>query len=68
MESHQIIDQAKLAAFLRKAVTDFGSAVSAAFVRIGDRLGLYKAMAHGGHMTSAELARRTGISERYVGE
>ena len=28
-------------------------------VLIGDKLGLYKAMAHGGPLTSAELARRT---------
>lgn len=68
MESHQTIDQAKLDAFLGKAVTDFGGAVSAALVLIGDKLGLYKAMAHGGPMTSAELARRTGTSERYIRE
>ncbi len=55
-------------AFLGRAVSDFGAAVSAALVRIGDRLGLYKAMSHGGPMTSAEFARRTGTTERYVRE
>jgi SAM-dependent methyltransferase len=68
MDTHQTIDQAKLEAFLGKAVSDFGGAVSAALVRIGDRLGLYKAMSHGGPMTSVELARRTGTTERYVRE
>jgi len=68
MESHQTIDRARLEAFLGRAVTDFGSAVSAALVMIGDRLGLYKAMPHGGPMTAAELARRTGTTERYVRE
>src|SRR3989442_1262538 len=35
---------------------------------IGDRLGLYKAMAGAGPLTSAELAQRTGCAERYVRE
>jgi SAM-dependent methyltransferase len=62
------IDQTKMDAFLAKAVTDFGAAASAALVVIGDKLGLYKAMAHGGAMTPAELARRTGTAERYIRE
>ena len=64
MEGHPVIDKAKMEAFLGKAVSDFGAAMSAALVRIGDRLGLYKAMSHGGPMTSIELARRTGGSHR----
>ena len=68
MEVQEKVDQQKLEAFLGKAVSDFGSAVSAALVLIGDKLGLYKAMAHGGPLTSAELARRTGTTERYVRE
>jgi hypothetical protein len=68
MEVQEKIDQQKLEMFLGKAVSDFGSAVSAALVLIGDKLGLYKAMAHGGPLTSAELARRTGTTERYVRE
>ena len=68
MEVQPAIDKAKMEAFLGRAVSDFGAAVSAALVRIGDKLGLYKAMSHGGPMTSAELARRTGTTERYVRE
>lgn len=62
------IDRAKLDAFLQKAVTDMGASMSAALVLIGDRLGLYKAMAGAGPMTPEELARRTGTAARYVQE
>jgi 2-polyprenyl-3-methyl-5-hydroxy-6-metoxy-1,4-benzoquinol methylase len=58
----------KLHEFLVKAVTDFGATFHAALVRIGDKLGLYKGLAAGGPQTSAELAKRTGTSERYVRE
>ena len=35
---------------------------------VGERLGLYRALAEGGPATSAELAERTGTVERYVRE
>lgn len=66
MSTQSAIDQSKVEAFLGKAVGDFGSAVSAALVVIGDKLGLYKAMAGSPAMTPAELAQRTGTTERYV--
>ncbi|MBL9031964.1 MAG: class I SAM-dependent methyltransferase [Phycisphaerae bacterium] len=62
------IDEAKLHDFLGKAVSDMGAALSACLVMIGDRLGLYKAMAGAGPMTSAELAAKAGCAERYVRE
>src|SRR5688500_15091629 len=37
-------------------------------IYIGDRLGLYRALAEGGPVTSAELASRTGTNERYIRE
>jgi SAM-dependent methyltransferase len=49
-------------------VNDLGAAFSGASVLLGDRLGLYKAMAGGEPMTSAELAKVTGLHERYVRE
>jgi len=58
----------RLHEFLVKAVTDFGATFHAALVRIGDKLGLYKALASGGPLTPAELAKKTGTSERYVRE
>ena len=62
------IDQDKLHEFLGKAVVDFGATFNAALIRIGDKLGLYKALAAGGPQTSAELAKKTGTAERYVRE
>lgn len=63
----QTPDPAKLDAFLGQVVGDAGAAMSAALVVLGDRLGLYKALA-GGPATAAELARRTGTAERYIQE
>ncbi len=62
------IDGAKLEAFVGRAVTDMGAAISGLLLHLGDRLGLYKAMAGAGPITSADLALRTGTAERYVRE
>jgi 2-polyprenyl-3-methyl-5-hydroxy-6-metoxy-1,4-benzoquinol methylase len=62
------IDEKKLNDFLGKVVGDVGAAMSAALVVIGDKLGLYKAMAAAGPVTPTDLARRTGTAERYVRE
>jgi Methyltransferase domain. len=62
------IDEAKLHAFMHRAVGDMGAALHAVLIVLGDRLGLYKAMGDGRPITPAELAKRTGTSERYVRE
>jgi len=62
------IDQDKLHAFLGRAIVDFGATFSAALIRIGDKLGLYKALAKSGPQTPAELAKATGTAERYIRE
>jgi 2-polyprenyl-3-methyl-5-hydroxy-6-metoxy-1,4-benzoquinol methylase len=62
------IDEAKLEAFVGQAVVDMGAAISGLMLHLGDRLGLYRAMAGAGPITSATLAERTGTSERYVRE
>jgi SAM-dependent methyltransferase len=63
------VDAEKLQQFVGKAVGDMGAAMAAALVVIGDRLGLYKAMAAaGGPISPAELAGRTETAERYVRE
>ena len=64
----QSIDQAKLDEFMGRFVGDLGAAVSAALVVIGDRLGLYRAMADGEPVSASELAARTGTDPRYVQE
>ena len=62
------IDEAKLEAFMGQAVTDMGAVISAPLFVIGEKLGLYKAMAHAGPLTSQEVAERSGAAERYVRE
>ena len=64
----QPLDQMKLHEFVMRAVGEMGAAMNAALIVIGDKLGLYKAMAGAGPMTSAELAKKTGTAERYVRE
>ncbi len=64
----QTIDEAKVQAFVFQAVGELGATLNAALVVIGDRLGLYKAMAGAGALTPRELADRTQTSERYVRE
>ena len=54
------IDENKLKAFMGQLVSDIGARISAPLVLIGDKLGLYRAMADAGPLTAAELAERTG--------
>ena len=61
-------DAARLERFLDKILDDLGGALSISLVRIGDRLGLYKALHAHGPMTSAQLAEKAGIAERYARE
>jgi SAM-dependent methyltransferase len=62
------IDANKLGEFMNQVVGDVGAAMSGALVLIGDRLGLYKALAALGPATPAELAARSETTERYVAE
>src|SRR5579884_709984 len=62
------INQAKLDQFMSQLLHDMGAAATGALVLIGDKLGLYKALAAGGPLSPAELAARTNTAERYVRE
>ena len=68
MNAQPAIDQDKLGALLGKMVNELGAAANAALVLLGDKLGLFKAMADGGPMTSQALAQATGTRERYIRE
>lgn len=61
------IDQDKLNAFMMKFVGELGAVLHAPTIILGDKLGLYKALATA-PATTAELAARTGIIERYIRE
>jgi len=62
------IDEAKLNEFMTKVVNELGGAWSASLVIIGDKLGLYSAMADSRPITSHELASKTNTAERYIRE
>jgi SAM-dependent methyltransferase len=66
MEPH--VDSNKLNELLGRAVTDVGAVSIAPLVLIGDRLGLYRALAAQGPAAPARLAALTGTHERYVRE
>jgi SAM-dependent methyltransferase len=53
---------------LAQFVTDLGATAAAGNIVLGDRLGLYAALAEAGPLSSADLATYTGTAERYVRE
>jgi 2-polyprenyl-3-methyl-5-hydroxy-6-metoxy-1,4-benzoquinol methylase len=62
------VDGDRLMQFVFRAVDEVGATLNAALVVMGDKLGLYRALAGSGGLTPAELAQRTGTAERYVRE
>ncbi|MBR0911737.1 class I SAM-dependent methyltransferase [Bradyrhizobium japonicum] len=62
------VNSDRLNAFMGKMITEVGAAMNASLVLLGDKLGLYRALAAKGPMSSAELASATGTNERYVRE
>jgi 2-polyprenyl-3-methyl-5-hydroxy-6-metoxy-1,4-benzoquinol methylase len=68
IEETRPVDEERLMAFVFRAVEEVGATLGAALVVMGDKLGLYKALAGAGALTAVELADRTGVAERYVRE
>src|SRR5438046_2074711 len=62
------IDEAKLEAFMHKVVTELGAGLGFPLHRLGDQLGIWKAMAGAGPLTVSEVAERSGCDERYIKE
>lgn len=62
------INEAKMNELMGRFLVDFGAAFHSAMAVIGDKLGLYQSLAAAGPLTPAELADRTGTTERYVRE
>lgn len=61
-------DPAAVEAFVGRFATDLAAVAHAATVVLGDKLGLYQALAEHGPATPAELAAVTGCDERYLRE
>ena len=68
MQTTTAVDEARLEALVGTTVGELAAAISGVLALLGDRLGLYRALAGAGPLTPADLARRTGTSERYVRE
>ena len=61
-------DEVKLELLMQQVIKDIGATFHAPLVLIGEKLGLFKSLAHHGPMTASELANRTQTAERYVQE
>ena len=68
LEEPAAIDGQKLEQFVFRAVDEVGATLNAALVVMGDKLGLYRALAGAGPLTPVELSRRAGVTERLVRE
>lgn len=62
------MDKQRANAFMLRLVGDVATTLAATLLLVGDRLGLFKAMAGAGPLSAADLAARTGIAERYAEE
>src|SRR5919109_515675 len=63
-----VVDEAKLNEFIGRTVGEWGAIESALLTFIGDKLGLFKAMAGAGELTPEELAKKTGTHPRMIRE
>ncbi|EKF04538.1 putative SAM dependent methyltransferase [Tolypothrix sp. PCC 7601] len=62
------MDMAKASAFMNRVMADLSGTLVSILCSLGDRLGLFKALAAYGPVTCAEFAGRAGINERYARE
>ncbi|MEZ0104726.1 hypothetical protein ABIF25_008308 [Bradyrhizobium elkanii] len=62
------VNEERLNSFMGKMIGDVGAAMNASLMLLGDKLGLYRALAQGGPMNAAALAKATGTAERYIQE
>lgn len=67
-EKSPSFDPERLKDYARRVFGQLTGAVTSAMIHLGDRLGLYRALAEGGPASAGELAARTGLSERWVRE
>ena len=58
------LDEARIGAFMEKALGDAAGLFAGVLTMVGDRLGLFRELADGGPASAAELAVRAGVNER----
>ncbi|MGP4090549.1 methyltransferase domain-containing protein [Streptomyces sp. KR55] len=68
MAAPRELDEAKVEAFMEKALRDLSGTMTIGLCHLGDRLGLFKDLATSGPAGSQELADRLDLNERYVRE
>ncbi|MET7271168.1 methyltransferase domain-containing protein [Streptomyces flaveolus] len=68
MAAQRARDEAKVEAFMEKALGDISATMTLGLCHVGDRLGLFKDLAANGPARSQELADRLDLNERYVRE
>ena len=61
-----MIDQTKLDSLLARALGDLAAGYGGVMMSLGNKLGLYKAMAGAGPMSSQELATRAGCATSFI--
>lgn len=66
MSTSTVIDPERLESFVQDVAGHAAAAAGLAMLELGDRLGLYRALAGAGPTTASELAERTGCNERLV--
>ncbi len=64
----QLLDQAKLDAFVGRALGDIAAGYTGVMVSLGAKLGLYKALSGAGPLSAKEVSQRAKCAERYVRE
>ncbi|HVB40633.1 MAG TPA: hypothetical protein VNE83_07005 [Terriglobales bacterium] len=64
LEMRPPVDADAMMQFAFRVVGDLGAAISGPLLYIGDRMGLFKALADGKRRTSTQLAAEMGLQER----
>jgi len=62
------MDADRLKEYLKEVFGALSGAMTSTMIYLGDRMGLYRALADGVPVTSVDFATRTGLSERWIRE
>lgn len=68
MNNTATVDERRVQQFGEQLLRDNAAAIRSILCFMGDKLGLFRALAHSGPVTAQQLAEQTGLNERYVRE